>query len=115
MGDRCHAPGVVESLKAPVEDLLSADVALVGGGVRLAVCLARVGRKLMVVTKIVQDSPIDSKWQSNPTGRPQARRTGLGGKSELAYTARPGGAVGVSHMPGSRQHHPPRGVPTLTV
>ena len=34
-------------------------------------CFSRVGRNSMVVWKKVQDSQIDSKWQSRPTGRAQ--------------------------------------------
>ena len=34
-------------------------------------CACRVGRNSMVVWKKVQDSQMDSKWQSRPTGRAQ--------------------------------------------
>jgi hypothetical protein len=58
----------IESGQEPVEDLLAADLALVGGIVALAL---EGGPALECVWNKVHDSQIESKWQSSPTGRAQ--------------------------------------------
>lgn len=62
-------PGVfVESGQESVEDLLACHLCL---GSRTSRWRSSVGRNSIVMTKNMQDSQIDSKWQSISTGRAQ--------------------------------------------
>ena len=68
VGDRCQVPVASSRSMRPSKIFLRASWPLCAASSRWA---CRVGRNSMVVTKKVQDSQIDSKWQSSSTGRAQ--------------------------------------------
>jgi transposase len=68
VGDRCQAPLASSRSRRPSKTFFRASWPLCSASSRWA---RRVGRNSMVVTKKVQDSQIDSKWQSSSTGRAQ--------------------------------------------
>jgi transposase-like protein len=85
VGDRCQAPVASSRSRRPSKIFFRASWPLCSASSRWA---SRVGRNSMVVTKKVQDSQIDSKWQSSSTGR------ALGGFNRSSQHLERGGVDG---------------------